>query len=391
MIRILGRPEGRLARDRAGTSPLARGLSYLASGLSRPRFAPALAFAFAFAVAFALALGAAGCHRSFEIAVGPNEDIEIFSDLPSGDRRIEALARFFERKVETPIRPERLFSVTVAGSGSFQSMRRYRNLVVIGDLASPGWSRDLCTRVLGEAGCASVAGAEPAYVFTRDVWARGQTLLFVHAPDEERFAELLEQRGEEIIAQFTQRVIDGLGQTIFELAGEQTALTDGISRRHGYQLRIPGDYLVDEAPQSRFVRIKRIQPDEPVTFLFVYYEPRRMELDDPRLPTLCMALRDTLGGRYFGGDWVDPTRTKASRTTFLGRPALEIYGLYQNDAPMGGPFRMYCFHEGDRLYLIDLAVYNPPGRKLPYLRQLEAIARTFETEQERLGRRSPGA
>lgn len=331
-----------------------------------------------------------GCQDSFEIAVGPNQDVEIFSDLPPGDERVALVGELLERKVETPVRPESLFRVTLADPGSFRSMRDYRNLVVVGDLRGTGWAADLCREVIGSDGRESLVAAGTGYVFTRDVWARGQTLLFVHAPEVEALRRHLAERGAALLEQLGERVIEGLRETLYLPSGEQSAMAAGIAQRHGYTLRIPGDYLVDEDRESRFVRLKRIQPGEPVGFLFVYYEPRRLDLDDPRLPTLCIALRDTLARRYFGGDWVEPSRTTARATTFLGRPALELYGLYQNDAPMGGPFRMYAFHEGERLYLIDLAVFNPPGRKLPFMRQLEAIARTFRTEGERLLPPPPG-
>jgi len=93
------------------------------------------------------------------------------------------------------------------------------------------------------------------------------------------------------------------------------------------------------------------------------------------------ALRDTLASVYSSGDRIEPSRTTARRIEFLGRDAVEIYGLYQNmNPPMGGPFKSICFLEGGRLFLIDMSVFNPPGDKLPQLRMLEAIARTFTCE-----------
>ena len=97
---------------------------------------------------------------------------------------------------------------------------------------------------------------------------------------------------------------------------------------------------------------------------------------------LCMAIRDTLAAAYLSGDRIDPSRTTVRPIRFQGRDALEIYGLYQNDdPPMGGPFKMFCFHEGGRLYVVDIAVFNPPETKTPDLRVLEAIARTFEVAE----------
>lgn len=45
----------------------------------------------------------------------------------------------------------------------------------------------------------------------------------------------------------------------------------------------------------------------------------------------------------------------------------------------GGPFRSYGFYnESDhRLYLMDYSVFAPGEKKWPFMRQLEAMARTF--------------
>jgi len=213
-------------------------------------------------------------------------------------------------------------------------------------------------------------------VMLSDVWATGQTVWLVHAVS----AEALRQKLDEdpgLLRKLEEKVIDGLGKTLY-LNGEQGEIARGISRRHGYEIRIPKDFMVEEDAGNRFVRMKRIQPDEPVSFFLIYYEPSRLSDDDPRLATYCTALRDTLAALYFGGDRVEPSRTRANWVDFQGRRTLEIYGLYQNDnPPMGGPFRSYCFQENGRLYLIDQAVFNPPGKKLPQLRLLEAIARTL--------------
>jgi len=321
--------------------------------------------------------GLSACDTAFDIAVGPNQDVELFSDFPAGDPRTEWVAGALTRLVEAPVRPEAPFQVLVTDSTAFERMNDWRNLVLLGDLGGSAWAARMARRILGREEVARLVAAGPGYRFTRDVWARGQTVLFIHAPQPGVLDALPAGTGERLVAQLEERVIEGLGKTIFT-TGEQEAMASGLAKRHGYQLRIPEGFFVEEDPDNRFVRIKRIEPGEPVLFLFVYYEPARMPIDDPRLPSLCVALRDTLAAHYFGGDWVEPARTTTEPTIFAGYEAVEVYGLYQNDAPMGGPFRLYGFQVGERLYLIDLAVYNPPGGKLSYLRQLEAIARTFE-------------
>ena len=47
----------------------------------------------------------------------------------------------------------------------------------------------------------------------------------------------------------------------------------------------------------------------------------------------------------------------------------------------GGPFKNYTFYDplSRRIYMIDISVYAPERDKMPSLRQLNLIARTFRT------------
>ena len=325
-------------------------------------------------LALSCCVGYFGCTGSFVAAVGPNGDVSLFSDFQVGDARGDMLREFLTRLRPAPVRPEARFKVQRGDSTHFRRWRDWRNLTVLADMTSQRWGARLCRDVLSEARHAQLIDSAASYVFARDVWADGQTVLFVHARSAEALDALLEERGERLLAQFEDLVIEGVGTTLF-LSGEQKALVRGISKRHGYSLRIPKDFVVEEQAANRFVRMKRILPGEPVLFLFAYYQEQRADTLDAQL---CMAIRDTLASIYFGGDYIEHSRTEVKPVRFLDWPAIEIYGLYQNDdPPMGGPFKMFCFHDGGRLYVIDLAVFNPPGSKGSQLRILEAMARTF--------------
>ncbi len=327
-------------------------------------------------LALFVALAIHGCDQAFVAAVGPNEDVVLFTDFPERDAREDALVAALTERVWTPVRPERPFDVEVSDSTGFRLRRDWRTLVFLIDLRTSRWGSRICRKVLGEDRAARLLGQPFGLALTQDRWALGQTLLFLHAPKADAFVSWVRSHRDSLLQILDEAVIQGLGKTLY-VSGEQKTIQRGICARHGFEIRIPGDFMVQEQEENRFVRIVRMQPDEPVSFLFVYYqEQTREDLD----PGLCIAIRDTLGAVYLKGEHVDqePNGIRIRERSFQGRRALEIYGLYQCDSPpMGGPFKMVCFHEGGRLYVIDMAAYNPPGRKMPQLRMLEAIARTF--------------
>ena len=56
----------------------------------------------------------------------------------------------------------------------------------------------------------------------------------------------------------------------------------------------------------------------------------------------------------------------------------QVNGRWEDEqVTAAGPFRAYEVHRGTRRYLVDLAVFAPGRPKLPYLRELMAIAETL--------------
>jgi hypothetical protein len=317
------------------------------------------------------------CTKSFQAAVGPNQDVSLFADFPVGDARLDQVREFLARKRPTPVRPESPFRVQLADSLDFEHHRDWRNLAFVTDLTGERWSARRCRKILGATRTERMIRSGADYELLADVWADGQTVLVVHAADGQKLDRLMAEHGERILAEMNHAVVQGLQKTLY-LSGEQTELEEGIRSRLGFTVRIPDGWFVEEQTENRFLRMKRIEPGEPAMFLFVYYQEQTA---DTLSPSLALAVRDTLAAIYSGGDRVDPSRTWAQPARFYDQPAIEINGLYQNDSPpMGGPFRLFAFHAGRRLYLVDLSVFNPPGEKTPQLRILEAIARTFRPD-----------
>ncbi len=322
-----------------------------------------------------VAILVSGCSESYVTAVGPNGDATLFSDFAIGDDRRDLVRGLLTQRIETPVRPERAFHLDLSDSTGFRMRRDWRNIVFLADMGSESWSAGICRGILNAAAHRELVSQPAGYVFAQDTWADGQTVLFIHAADRDALEEMIASEGGRLIDTFHEYVIQGLQKTLY-VSGEQTALAEGIRQRHDYRIRIPAGFFVEEQADNRFVRMKEVLADGAVMFLFIYYQH---QFSDTLDANFCMALRDTLAAVYSGGDRIEHSRTVVREREFQGRPALEVYGLYQNyNPPMGGPFKTICFHAARRFYMIDMAVFNPPGEKLPQLRILEAVARSFE-------------
>ncbi len=314
------------------------------------------------------------CTENHILAEGPNGDVTLFSDFPNGDERQDLAHRLLTRWQRTPVRPERAFRVELADSTGFRLRRNWRNLTLLGDMRSHSWSSELARKLLGEEAHRRLASTPAGHAFVTDAYADGQTVLILHATTAEAFQQWAAEHGQAVLEEFFEWVTTGLGKTLYA-SGEQGLISAGIERRHGFRLRVPAGFFVEEQVENRFVRLKQAMPSGAVLYLYIYYQK---QAGGPPTAPFAMALRDTLASVYSAGDRIEPERTTSRRIDFLGHDAVEIYGLYRNEQPpVGGAFKSFCFREGDRTYLIDLAVFNPPGEKLPLLRILEAVARTF--------------
>jgi len=92
---------------------------------------------------------------------------------------------------------------------------------------------------------------------------------------------------------------------------------------------------------------------------------------------------------YYDGDQIEWRRPfEADTVAFADGTALRLSGWWANERLLGGgPFRLYCFAvpEQERVYLVDGSLFAPGMDKVPLMRNLDAIARTFTAP----GRPSP--
>ncbi|MEZ4653616.1 MAG: DUF4837 family protein [Candidatus Eisenbacteria bacterium] len=194
------------------------------------------------------------------------------------------------------------------------------------------------------------------------------------APAED-LTSFLRDRGETMVERFDVTLQEAIGP-LLRAAGEDDDMERYVADNYGFDIAIPRGYSTGEDREGRVVRIYRSVEGEPARFVLVHWMPSD---EAPDTPEAWLDVRDRLGAIYYDGDYVLKERSNATLGTFQGESAVCLSGVWQNDKyVIGGPFRSFGFCRGDRCFLIDVSVFNPPGAKLPYLREVLAIARTFQ-------------
>jgi len=294
----------------------------------------------------------------------------------------------FEREVFTP-QPESLLRVRWVPPEKWGTFRRYHSFLVIGSLAGSSNMQGLFRNMLSPADLRRVE-QDSSFLFKKEnPWAFDQLLIVAVAKDtatlNRRLATLsrrLQEHANLLYAMMLGHVRQVMSKQMFG-EHEQKALSEELLKKYGWTVRIQHDYYPLEKPGDRIVWLRRIPPER---WFLVHWE----ESDDPsRLtPEWCLAKRKWFGENFYTGERIVDGYTKWQWVDFDGRRAIEMWGLWEDTVKVvGGPFHLYGFYdEGTaRLYVIDMACFAPGQRKMPFMRQMDVMARTFRSRQRRVG------
>lgn len=321
-----------------------------------------------------LALFHVSCSDSVLWAVGPTERMALATSFDPNDGRVRRLEELFEEPV-LMVRPEQRFQVEHIPPSLFESNRNLKCLCILTDLRAPGAFEDAVRTLISREEREQMVARDVDVRIIENVWARGQAIMLVHARTRESLAEYLDERGERLVARYDELLQAAIAPAVLAF-GRNDDMESYLRQTHGIAIGIPKGYEVGEDAEESVVRLYRTLEGEPARFVLIHWLPAS---EAPETPEACMQLRDRLGYVYYDGDRVLDERSFSDQGSFQDQPAMILEGVWQNDKyVIGGPFRSFGFLRGDRFYLVDVSVFNPPGEKLPYLREVLAIARTFE-------------
>jgi len=305
-----------------------------------------------------LILGILGCVSYEQYARGDARDVMIVFDGTLREARF--LRDILQDTFYTP-HAEPLFNIYPLQVEQFQSYRGYKNVVLLATYGARSF--ELFQEAFGEKGSGMYKG--------KNIFADGDFVIGILASDEYNLLDFLNIHKEEIKNLLLERVNELYSVKTY-FAGHNKKMKKEFGGKYGFTFDFPNGwaYAIED---TNFVCIAKHYPDR---FMSVYFESFERPLEKEDL----IALRNSLGKRYFEGDRVEKDYTRASRIPFKGVLATRIYGVWQNDSLIrGGPFEMIAFNMNGRFYLIDMGVFAPEKlRKLEYLMRMELVARTFE-------------
>lgn len=220
--------------------------------------------------------------------------------------------------------------------------------------------------------------AEAEMRIARDEYCRPQLIVYLTAPDDKAFVEMMQVRQEQMLDLFNEQ----------ELSRERTVLKKKYSqvvkkqaeKQFGVMFLAPQD--IDEMKQGQdFFWASASKQDFKLNVCMYRLPLRDISLDD------FVILRDSVMKKNIPGGREDQWMETDSRTvSFRQRPTADgkgrvivVRGLWdmRNDA-MGGPFVAYLIadEKSNNLLVAEGFAFAPNEKKRPLIRELEAALQT---------------
>jgi len=306
-------------------------------------------------------LGCPACGRPF--AEGGSRDLVLVTSLPADSPEI-LLARAVLERPAIRIEDEAAYAVRVApptDAGAYRS----RNVLFLGygppasipePLAPLARLRDRL---------------RAPFVFAVDPWLRGQAAGLFWAGSRDSLLPLLCQHQNRLFLEADRATFATVRARLLALPRDAES-ERRVKRLLGYSLRVPRGYDLRIDPTTGAALL--LDPGPPARLLRIV--PARASSPAEDLKRVRSALARTFRPHERTLDLADPTLTPGE---MLGAKR-QIHGRWEDDeVSAAGPYRFYEITREGRRYYVDLAVFAPGRPKLPYLRELQAIAETISS------------
>jgi len=313
-------------------------------------------------------------------AVGNFNAISVVISLEDWVELKDELRNTFEKELQLP-QPEKSFELHRTMPEEWEKRKRDRNIIFISTLYSKGPIKDFIERMLTPEIKKGVEEEKYFYFLKEDVWANNQAVLILIAENIETLKNKIKNNKEALFGLMYQKVLKWAKVSIYD-DGYKEKLSKELLEKYNFTFKIPEHYYIaTEDSVNNFFWIRRWNPDRMIA---VYFENA---IGDYKITKeWVLNKRDSLSMKYMDGSEIDRENSDFSSefVSFLGRRTHRLTGLWKIERKiLGGPFINYSFYDEKtgKIFMIDLSVFNPnitSSRKLPYLLQLETIARTFE-------------
>ena len=244
-----------------------------------------------------------------------------------------AIERLFGRTIYTP-QPESMFKVSWTDAEALADYTSAPLILLAATVDGEGATADLLRRMLSPKVKEGVASGDYVVFRRQNPWSRPQFLLIVLGRDRRELGANMFQWSDSLFAWADDFERDRIRNQLFR-KGEQRDIEEYIGENYDFRLRVQHDYLIAQENDSlNFIRLIRHYPERWI--MIAFGELKRDQQFDAQF------IYDHR--KLIGSAFLDPVITydenwTAEETSFAGRKAIRIRGLWATLGPEGGgPF-----------------------------------------------------
>ncbi|NQV30860.1 MAG: DUF4837 family protein [Candidatus Marinimicrobia bacterium] len=322
-----------------------------------------------------LLIAFSGCERPKEEAIGYDDVITVVCDERNWEACEPILAETFGKIYQTPP-TESLYEFRRIDASDLSANILNKNIMILTRLENTSSITPQVRSMLPDSTITNIRNNPRGYYYQNDPYARGQALIVVVGKSLEDLRSRVEVNQNQMF-DFVEKTMYKRNTAFVYRSGEQFELAESYFNQYGFYLRMMHDYVeIENSSKKQLVWLGR---DFPYRWLAVSWEKANENTLETQLEKL---LKSTFGSKL-GSIKLNEEYLVQEPIWFKQFSAIKYYGLWESKQEVkGGPFIAYGFYEPlkDRIYLISGIVHAPEKAKLPYIRQMETIIRTFDTE-----------
>jgi hypothetical protein len=322
-----------------------------------------------------LALGSCDKQSTFP-PVGSYSDIMIVTESGKLDKLTESIVREIQHPVDYYTKEELQFRAKLVPAYDLENNPPTKNMILFG-VVRQGEIGALIEGFIGTNSVRKVLEGNINIFRKLDYPYAGQLTVIVTAASSERLREVAVSNGaviRDIIEEANrQRLRDYL------LDREQVEVTEELQARYKFTIRVPFLYELnqrrEEVPAIELVRVK---PHRGLTVSWRRWDEGVVSLADS---SSLYDIRAELAWDMYDKDVMRRDIVSFHEDRLGDYSAVRMDGYWENSVGLyGGPYSCFFVYDNvkSRLWIIDTLVYGPGFDKHPLLRELRAVAETFD-------------
>lgn len=266
-----------------------------------------------------------------------------------------------------------------------EDLKRARNLIIATPLEDSTAAGKFLNALLDPQVKAAVRSGQVNYIPLYNKWYKDQLSILITAPTYAELATYLVENKEVLLRDLDKIELERTSYEVYKKQ-EQTALSDSLWSEYGFKLRVQHDYNWN-VDTTQFVSFRRYMPENDrwfwVSWLDNVNDPSFVNqewINTQRDQILAQYIRGTVENSYVQNEYERPI--KYEEFIHNGSPAYSVEGTWKmiNGAMGGGFVHQTVYDEKQkRLYMMEYMVFAPNFKKRPFIRQFQAMIKSFET------------